>query len=179
MCCRYCGVAVRGFMSMQFSGVVAPGQSASVGVPMEAKQYARHLVEQCMMQFFVAVKARETGQLFLKVHHYQPQLPSVEVSCEECPVTVGKVTRVRLSFRNVLARSLSRLLFLVQAQGLCPQKELAYRRMVLPGGVAKVEFPVRAVSPGTYYILANLHCDQLTDVHGWTKITVVPSTSHK
>ena len=24
--CRYCGIAVRGFMSMQFSGVVAPGQ---------------------------------------------------------------------------------------------------------------------------------------------------------
>ena len=45
----------------------ATSAAASVGVPMEAKQYARHLVEQCMMQFFVAVKARETGQLFLKV----------------------------------------------------------------------------------------------------------------
>ena len=77
---------------MQFSGVVAPGQSkcclvytmtikilyfnscfhtstaASVSVPIEAKQYMRQLVEQCMMQFFVAVKARESAQLFLKVH---------------------------------------------------------------------------------------------------------------
>ena len=41
--------------------------AASVSVPMEAKQYVRHLVEQCMMQFFIAVKARESGQLFLKV----------------------------------------------------------------------------------------------------------------
>ena len=41
--------------------------AASVSVPMEAKQYVRHLVEQCMIQFFVAVKARESGQLFLKV----------------------------------------------------------------------------------------------------------------
>ena len=70
---------------------------------------------------------RVTHIIGSQVHHYQPQLPSVEVSCEECPVTVGKVTRVKLSFWNILARSLSRLLFLVQAQGLCPQRELAYR----------------------------------------------------
>ena len=44
--------------------------AASVSVPMEAKQYMRHLVEQCMMQFFIAVKARESGQLFLKVCIY-------------------------------------------------------------------------------------------------------------
>ena len=36
---------------------------------MEAKQYMRHLVEQCTMQFFVAVKVRESGQLFLKVYY--------------------------------------------------------------------------------------------------------------
>lgn len=42
--------------------------AATVSVPMEARQYMRQLVEQCMMRFFVAVKARESGQLFLKVH---------------------------------------------------------------------------------------------------------------
>ena len=52
--------------------------AASVSVPMEAKQYARHLVEQCMMQFFVAVKARETGQLFLKVCIQTPQPHTVK-----------------------------------------------------------------------------------------------------
>ena len=39
---------------------------------MEARQYMRQLVEQCMMQFFVAVKARESGQLFLKVSQSTP-----------------------------------------------------------------------------------------------------------
>ena len=34
----------------------------------------RQLVEQCMMQFFVAVKARESGQLFLKVYITAGQL---------------------------------------------------------------------------------------------------------
>ena len=42
--------------------------AASVSIPMEARQYMRQLVEQCMMQFFVAVKARESAQLFLKVY---------------------------------------------------------------------------------------------------------------
>lgn len=63
-----------------------------------------------------------------QVHHYQPRLPSVDVKCDECPVIVGKVTRVKILFRNPLSRSLSRLLFLVQAQGLCAQRELSYRR---------------------------------------------------
>lgn len=46
--------------------------AASVSVPMEARQYMRQLVEQCMMQFFVAVKARESAQLFLKVPVVKP-----------------------------------------------------------------------------------------------------------
>ena len=41
--------------------------AASVTLPIEARQYMRLLVDQCMLRFFVAVKARETGQLFLKV----------------------------------------------------------------------------------------------------------------
>ena len=62
-----------------------------------------------------------------QVHHYQPKLPSVDVKCDECLVTVGKVTKVKIMFRNPLSRSLSRLLFLVQAQGLFAQRELSYR----------------------------------------------------
>lgn len=42
-------------------------KAASVNVPIEARQYMKQLVEQSMMRFFVAVKARESGQLFLKV----------------------------------------------------------------------------------------------------------------
>lgn len=44
--------------------------AAAVTLPIEARQYMRLLVEQCMLRFFVAVKARETGQLFLKVCIY-------------------------------------------------------------------------------------------------------------
>ena len=40
---------------------------ATVNLPIEAKKYMRNLVEQAMLQFFVAVKVRETKQLFLKV----------------------------------------------------------------------------------------------------------------
>lgn len=40
---------------------------ASVILPIEAKKYMRVLVEQCMLQFFVAVKVQESRQLFLEV----------------------------------------------------------------------------------------------------------------
>lgn len=54
-------------------------------------------------------------------------MPTIEVKCDESPVMVGKMARIKITFRNILSRSLSRLLFLVQAQELCPQKELSYR----------------------------------------------------
>ena len=40
---------------------------ASVSLPIEPKKYMKILVEQAMLQFFVAVKVRESKQLFLKV----------------------------------------------------------------------------------------------------------------
>ena len=40
---------------------------AAVSLPIEAKKYMRNLVEQSIVQFFVAVKVRETKQLYLKV----------------------------------------------------------------------------------------------------------------
>lgn len=40
---------------------------AAVSLPIEAKKYMRNLVEQSIVQFFVAVKVRETRQLYLKV----------------------------------------------------------------------------------------------------------------
>ena len=101
--------------------------------------------------------------------------------------------KVKLKFKNVLFVSLSRLLFLVQAQGLCPQRELVYRfvawplplcilshafsfrRMALPGGVAMVEFSIKAHKTGRFIFLASMNCDQLTDVRGWAEIEVVPS----
>ena len=84
----YTGRLVRRFASVQFTGVISPGQSewcdpvrvwgcsvclcaagASVSVPLPTKQYLPHLVEQAMILFFVAVKVRESQQLFLKVGH--------------------------------------------------------------------------------------------------------------
>lgn len=40
---------------------------ATVKLPIEAKKYMRNIVEQSVVEFFVAVKVRETKQLFLKV----------------------------------------------------------------------------------------------------------------
>ena len=40
---------------------------ASVSLPIEPKKYLKLLVEQAMLQFFVAVKVKESKQLFLKV----------------------------------------------------------------------------------------------------------------
>ena len=84
------------------------------------------LTEQCLLQFFLVAKVRESKQLYLKPHNFQLCPPRLEV---ECPASIneGSNVKVKLKFKNVLFTSLSRLLFLVQAQGLCPQREIVYR----------------------------------------------------
>ena len=47
-----------------------------------------------------------------------------------------------------------------------------YRRLVLPGGMVMVEFPLRPQREGTFTLLASMHCDQLTDVRGWKEVVV-------
>lgn len=89
------------------------------------------LTEQCILQFFLVAKVRESKQLYLKLHNFQLCPPSLDVECP-ASVTEGGTVKVKLKFKNVLFISLSRLLFLVQAQGLCPQRELIYRLVVLP-----------------------------------------------
>ena len=47
------------------------------------------------------------------------------------------------------------------------------RRLVLPGTQAVVEFPITASRLGNQWLLVSLHCDQVTDIRGWAKISVV------
>lgn len=153
------------------------------------------LTEQCLLQFFLVAKVRESKQLYLKPHNFQLCPPRLEV---ECPASIneGSNVKVKLKFKNVLFTSLSRLLFLVQAQGLCPQREIVYRfeqlvffhvsceprplppppprRLALPGGVAMAEFSIKAQKKGKFIFLASMSCDQLADVRGWAEIDVVP-----
>ena len=49
--------------------------------------------------------------------------------------------------------------------------------MVLPGATAMVEFPLRPQIEGSFYLLANMHCDQLTDVRGWMEVAVTSPAS--
>ena len=110
----------------------------------------------------------------------------------QCPTTItqGQIFRVKISFTNILHHSLSRVLFLVQGQALCPQRELSHksvkkkffffmiaiicRRLVFPGAIASVEFTLRAHPTGSFHLLVSMFCDQLTDVRGHTVITVQP-----
>ncbi|KAL5489676.1 hypothetical protein EMCRGX_G018794 [Ephydatia muelleri] len=169
----YTGAAVKNFMSMEFAGVVAPGKDSTVTLPIAAKSYMKVLTEQCLLQFFLVAKVRESKQLYLKPHNFQLCPPRLEV---ECPASIneGSNVKVKLKFKNVLFTSLSRLLFLVQAQGLCPQREIVYRRLALPGGVAMAEFSIKAQKKGKFIFLASMSCDQLADVRGWAEIDVVP-----
>ena len=87
-----------------------------------------HSSGRAFTMFIIGICLRNFSQnIHTQVYHYQPQLPRVDVKCDECQVTVGKVTKVKIMFRNSLSRSVSRLLFLVQAQGLFAQKKLSYR----------------------------------------------------
>ena len=115
--------------SVRMSGLLlmhATHTAASVSLPIEAKKYLKALTEQCLLQFFVAVKVRESRQLFLDLQTLQLVIPEVEILCPSSIVR-GEMVRVKLRFKNTLPYSLSRVLFLVQAQGLCPQREMSQR----------------------------------------------------
>ena len=47
------------------------------------------------------------------------------------------------------------------------------RHILLPGKVAQVYVNLKATVSGQYTLLASMHCDQLTDIHGWTQILVI------
>nr|WVH01987.1 protein-glutamine gamma-glutamyltransferase K-like isoform X6 [Halisarca dujardinii] len=169
---KYTGTVTQNFMSMKFSGIVNPGQDASVSLPIESKKYLKHLVEQAMLQFFVIITVKETQQVFIKLHNFRFLLPDVEVVCPPF-MALGSSLRVKLRWKNPLQTALSRVAFLVQAKGLCSTRELSCKRTILPGAPAVVEFPIKACEVGKQWILTSLHCDQLTDVRGWTEVTVV------
>ena len=53
-----------------------------MSLPIEAKKYSRQLlVEQGLLQFFVAIKARESKQLFLKARHSSVSDKYISLHC--------------------------------------------------------------------------------------------------
>lgn len=62
-----CPPCVLWLLLVGWNTLYLPYTGASVSLPIEPKKYMKLLVEQAMLQFFVAVKVRESKQLFLKV----------------------------------------------------------------------------------------------------------------
>ena len=149
----------------------------------------RHLVPQAMLQFFVCVQARENSQMFIRLHDFSLTLPKLKVTCTPQKVTLGQSTRVRLEFKNPLTSSLTRIVFLICGSGLCKQKELSYkyephpfiydvitccyRKLLLPGKLATMEFPIRPYQLGDSRLLVCIQCDQLMGVRGNCLISVI------
>ena len=156
----------------------------------------RHLVAQAMLQFFVCVQARENAQMFICLHTFVLSLPKLQVTCSQGDVPLGQSTRVRLEFKNPLSNSLSRIIFHICGSGLCKQKELSYkyephslnydnmhcfsfhRKLLLPGRVAIMEFPIHPYRLGEGQLLVCIQCDQLMDVRGHCTINVINPTQH-
>ena len=99
---------------------------ACVSLPIVTKKYIRYLTEQAMLQFFVIVTVKETQQVFIKLHNFRLQLPTVDIVCP-AELTLGAAFRVKLKFRNNLPVSLSRVHFMVEGKGLCPLRELSHK----------------------------------------------------
>ena len=103
-----------------------PYIAAVVNIPVLSRQFLKHLVEENMLKFFVVVKVCETRQLYLTVTHHHVSPPPLIVTCPPS-VRVGEVVKVKLSFTNPLPSSISHSVFTVQAQDLCPHREVAHR----------------------------------------------------
>ncbi len=62
----------------------------------------------------------------MQVYNVQLSVPELQISCAR-QVSLGSLLRVKISFTNTLLTSLSRMLFILQAQSLCSSKELSYK----------------------------------------------------
>lgn len=61
-----------------------------------------------------------------------------------------------------------------------PLNLFPYRRLVMPGSVVSVVCVICVVcQPGDYTILASIHSDKLTDIHGHTTIKIMPISSEQ
>lgn len=90
--------------------------------------------------------------LHMQVHYYQLLSPELNIECPS-EITRGKLLKIKIKFTNILQQSLTRVLFVVQGQALCPQRELSHK-YVSP--VARS----RAVIPINFYCLDALCCQE-------------------
>ncbi|XP_054645044.1 protein-glutamine gamma-glutamyltransferase K-like isoform X2 [Dunckerocampus dactyliophorus] len=137
---------------------------------LEYKDYKDQLVDQAALMLTLSGRVRETQQVLATQFSFRLRTPDLLLK----PIgkaIVGEKMAVEISFTNPLPQALTSVIIHVEGLGLETARKIHYGHIGSRAAVSLTEHFVPTL-PGPRKLLASLHCQQLTQVHGVTDITV-------
>nr|XP_057929927.1 protein-glutamine gamma-glutamyltransferase K-like [Doryrhamphus excisus]XP_057929928.1 protein-glutamine gamma-glutamyltransferase K-like [Doryrhamphus excisus] len=141
---------------------------------LEYKDYKDQLVDQAALMLTLSGRVRETQQVLATQFSFRLRTPNLLLK----PIgraVVGEKMAVEISFTNPLSQVLTSVIFHVEGLGLETAHKIHYGNIGSRAAVSLTEHFVPTLA-GQRKLLASLHCQQLTQVHGVTDITVHEKT---
>ncbi|XP_061895467.1 protein-glutamine gamma-glutamyltransferase K-like [Entelurus aequoreus] len=137
---------------------------------LEYQDYKDQLVDQAALMLTLSGRVRQTQQVLATQFSFRLGTPDLLLKPTGKAV-VGEKTAVEISFTNPLPQVLTSVIFHVEGLGLENAHTIKYGNIGPRATVSLTEYFV-PTRPGPRKLLASLHCQQLTQVHGVTDITV-------
>ncbi|XP_066578969.1 protein-glutamine gamma-glutamyltransferase K [Amia ocellicauda] len=134
------------------------------------KDYQDQLLDQAALMLTVTGRVVETGQVLATQHNFRLRTPDLIIT----PIgdaVVGREMSAKITFTNPLPHPLKDVVFRLEGLGLQSVREVAMGDVGQRATVNLTESFVPTRS-GPRKLLASLHCQQLTQVHGVTEIMV-------
>ncbi|XP_077390164.1 protein-glutamine gamma-glutamyltransferase K-like isoform X2 [Festucalex cinctus] len=137
---------------------------------LEYKDYKDQLVDQAALMLTLAGRVKETQQVLATQFNFRLRTPDLRLKPMGKAV-VGEKMAVEISFTNPLPQVLKSVMFHVEGLGLATARKIHYGDIVSRATVSLTEHLVPTLA-GPRKLLASLHCQQLTQVHGVTDVAV-------
>ncbi|XP_019752380.1 protein-glutamine gamma-glutamyltransferase K-like isoform X1 [Hippocampus comes] len=147
-----------------------PAEEKVLEWTLEYKDYKDQLVDQAALMLTLSGRVKETQQVLATQFSFRLRTPDLLLK----PVgkaVVGEKIAVEISFTNPLPQVLKSVMFHVEGLGLATARKIHYGDIGSRATVSLTEHLVPTLA-GPRKLLASLHCQQLTQVHGVTDVAV-------
>ncbi|XP_058868365.1 protein-glutamine gamma-glutamyltransferase K-like [Acipenser ruthenus] len=166
----YTGVVKATIKKDSINVQLMPGEVRTVQWVLTYSDYQDQLVDQAALVMTVAGRVSQTGQVLATQHVFRLQTPDLQIQPEGSAV-VGKQLRVKIIFTNPLSKTLNCAVISLEGAGLQTPKRINIGDVARHSTLTLTETIVPFKS-GRRKLIANLHCRQLTQVHGVAEVTV-------
>ncbi|XP_056235533.1 protein-glutamine gamma-glutamyltransferase K-like isoform X1 [Seriola aureovittata] len=149
---------------------VLPNEVKILEWSLNYKDYKDQLIDQAALMLTLSGRVTETQQVLATQFSFRLRTPDLILK----PIgkaVVGEKTSVEISFTNPLPQVLKAVTFHVEGLGLVTARKIHYGDIGSHASMSLTEHFVPTL-PGSRKLLASLDCQQLTQVHGVTDITV-------